>query len=198
MIKNHSRAHWFGASDTHTIMGKWTSQTFAQWWCVKLGLYERNIVTEAMQAGTVYEHRILDALGIRQRDRQIRKRLLRLRVNLDGEDRDTIYEVKTCKEKDGAPIKVSRAYWEQAQVEMYATGKRKLYIVYYPLREEDYKNFFNEIDVDRVQKVPVSYDAEWIECEYLPRLRYLAHCLRRKVIPTWEGFCESQYSVRSA
>lgn len=197
MIRNHSRAYWFGASDTHTIMGKWSSQTFAQWWCVKLGLYERNFTTEAMQAGTVYEHRILDALGIKKRDRQIKKRLLRLRVNLDGEDRTTIYEVKTCKDT-GKPIKVSRAYWEQAQAEMYATGKRRLYIVYYPLLEEDYKNFFNGIDVERVRRIKVDYDAVWIEREYLPRLRYLAHCLRRKIIPTWEGFCESKYSVGCA
>lgn len=74
MIKNKSRAGWFGASDTATIMGNWQTKTFAAWWMVKLGLAENNFTNIYLAAGTAYEHRILDALGVKKRDRQIKIR----------------------------------------------------------------------------------------------------------------------------
>lgn len=184
MIKNKSRAGWFGASDTATVMGNWQTKTFAAWWMVKLGLAENNFTNIYLAAGTAYEHRILDALGVKKRDRQIKIRKIdgkpvRLRVNLDGEDKEYIHEVKTHS-KPG--FKVPKNYWQQAQVEMFATGK-KLYIDHYLLLPEDYDNFFNEIDPDRLGKIEIPYDREWVEKEYIPRLIHLSKCLKERRFP---------------
>lgn len=154
--------------------------SFYKWWLVKAGTVPQSTWSnKAMNAGTHYEHRILDALGIAKKDRQIRIRRLRLRVNLDGEDKRTVHEVKT----HGKPkFNVSKAYWMQAQVEMYATRK-KLVIDAYRLTEDDYANYFNEIDPERLTKHPIEYDETWIREQYLPRLKYLASCLRRRKTP---------------
>ena len=104
-----------------------------------------------------------------------------LRVNLDGNTNSCIYEVKTHKEEK--EFKVSKQYWRQAQVEMYASGIHNLYIVAYALQENDYKNFFNEIDTDRIQKIKVDYDEDFIQNEYLPRLEILTKCLKEGVFP---------------
>jgi hypothetical protein len=188
MIKNHSRAYWFGASDTAMIMGRWDTQTFYKWWLVKCGAMPTPTwSTKAMRAGTHYEHRILDALSIAKRDRQIRIRRLRLRVNLDGEDKKIVHEVKT----HGKPkFSVSKAYWQQAQVEMYATKKR-LVINAYHLTEEDYNNYFNEIDKARLSEHPIEYDKAWIKEQYLPRLKYLAWCLRHHKQPKESEYLEA-------
>jgi len=133
--------------------------------------------------GNAYEHKILDFIGVKHTDRQIRILLYRLRVNLDGED-EIIHEVKTHKSEE---FKVTKAYWQQAQVEMFATGK-ELEIVAYKLEEEDYNNFFRPIDPDRITRHKIDYDPEWIEAEYIPRLKYFAYCLRKGVMPCAEGF----------
>lgn len=177
MISSQDRSGWFGASDTSKIMCNWDTKTFARFWLEKQGIIHGGYASPAMVAGTHYEHRILDSLGIKRRDRQIRIRRYRLRVNLDGES-DVIHEVKT----HGGEFKVSRTYWQQAQVEMFA-ARKPLEIVAYRLLPEDYENFFNPIDPDRITRHPVVYDPAWIENEYLPRLRYLAICLRRRKIP---------------
>lgn len=191
MIHNKSRAGWFGASDTARIMGNWDTLTFRLWWLEKLGIRTNHIKTDAMQAGTAYEHKILSAIGVKKMDRQIKLRVLRLRVNLDGEDRETITEVKTHK----GDFKVSKAYWQQCQVEMFAT--RKLCrIVSYQLTDAEYENFFLPIDKDRIAVWPIERDNEFLRCEYLPRLAYLAGCLRRRETPTKEGFSEwSKFSL---
>lgn len=188
MIKSKSRAYWFGASDTAMIMSHWDTATFYKWWLVKCGAVPQSEWSnKAMRAGTHYEHRILEALGIKQMDRQIRIRRLRLRVNLDGEDRTTVHEIKT----HGKPkFTVSKAYWQQAQVEMYATKKR-LVINAYHLLEADYENYFNEIDTERLTEHPIEYDREWINTQYLPRLKYLARCLRRRRLPRESEFLEA-------
>jgi hypothetical protein len=177
MIKSQDRSGWFGASDTARIMGNWNTKTFDTWWLEKLELHKSTFKTKAMQTGTAYEHRILEFLGIKKMDRQIKIRRLRLRVNLDGED-EAIHEVKTY----GGEFKVSQAYWQQAQVEMFATRK-PLVIDAYKLLPEDYENYFNPIDKDRISEHPIEYDPMWIQSEYLPRLRYLAKCLRRRAFP---------------
>ena len=184
MIKDKDRSGWFGASDTSKIMGKWTSRTWQQWWLVKLGLRQDNWSTLAMQTGTAYEHRILEHLGIVKMDRQIRIRRLRLRVNLDGETAQEINEVKTY----GTPsFRVSNAYWQQAQVEMYAASK-PLKIVAYRLEPDDYTNWFRPIDENRISEHWVDYDDAWIREEYLPRLRYLAGCLKRREWPNEDTY----------
>lgn len=179
MIHDHDRSGWFGASDTAAIMGNWGTKTFQKFWLQKLGVNRDHFTTLEMETGTAYEHRILEYIGVRKMDRQIKKRKLRLRVNLDGENASEIFEVKTHKSE---MFKLPRAYWMQAQVEMFAT-KKKLQIVAYRLEPEDYRNWFREIDPDRLSFHPIEYDAKWIETAYLPRLRVLAMCLRKGVMP---------------
>lgn len=178
MIASKDRSGWIGASDTDKVMGNWTTPTWHKWWATKLGITQNNVTTTAMLAGTHYEHRILDALGVRKRDRQIKVRRLRLRVNLDGEDA-IIHEVKTHKSET---FKLSKAYWQQAQVEMYA-AKKPLVINAYRLTEAEYNNFFLPIDEERLTEHPIERDEEWLQKEYLPRLRILAACLKKGVFP---------------
>lgn len=192
MIRNHDRSGWFGASDTATIMGNWNTDTFRRWWLVKLGVRKDRVITPAMQCGTAYEHKILDALRVKTRDRQIRIRSLRLRVNYDGESRQLITEVKT----HSKPVfKVTKAYWQQCQVEMFASGsglfrKRKFCrIVAYRVTKDELFNFFLPIDENRLTQHNVDYDAEWVEGCYLPRLRYLAKCLSTGHWPKEEELC---------
>lgn len=185
VISSLDRSGWFGASDTARIMGRWDTPTFARWWLEKLGLVQNHYKSLAMLAGTHYEHRILGAMGIRQRDRQIRIPALRLRVNLDGEVFDTIKEVKTY---SGERFTVSKPYWMQMQVEMFA-GHAWGEIIAYRLLDEDYINFFNPIDHERLSAHPVAYAPGWVGNEYLPRLEYLAWCLKRRKTP-----CSNEFS----
>ena len=179
MIHNHDRSGWFGASDTATIMGNWKTKTFAKWWLVKMGIDKSHFNSIQMQTGTAIEHRILEHIGITKMDRQIRIPSILLRVNLDGEDRNEITEVKTY---SGNQFRVTKPYWMQAHVEMYATGKR-LRIAAYRVTEDDYQNWFLPIDPERLSFHPVQFDGEWIADRYLPRLRYLAACLRKGAFP---------------
>lgn len=181
MIQSQDRSGYIGASDTSMVVGNWTTKTFENWWLEKLGLYKKTISTEAMKAGNNYEHKILLSLNIP--DLEMDKQIIidRLRVNLDGNTPDCIYEVKTHNiEKE---FKVSKQYWRQAQVEMYAYNTRNLYIVAYALQDEDYNNYFNEIDIDRVKFHKVDYDEDFINKEYLPKLEILTRCLKEGVFP---------------
>lgn len=194
MIHSQDRSGYFGASDTAVIMGNWTTKTFERFWMEKLGLLKRDFANTAMRAGTEYEHRILDYLGIVQRDRQIIIEDLKLRVNLDGET-EIIHEVKTHKK----PVfVVTKPYWQQSQVEMFAAGKN-LEIVSYQMTESEYKNFFLPIDGRRIGKHQVAYDQQWIECEYRPRLVVLVDCLRQGVWPRGDyvSGCKSKKRRRS-
>lgn len=182
MIADQSRAGWFGASDTAQIMGNWKTKTFASWWTQKLGLNDSHFTNRAMNAGTYYEHAILEHIGAPRRDHQIILPDLLLRVNLDGDGPRQIYEIKThSAEKE---FKVTKAYWQQVQVQMYAKNRIEgcvplAQIVSYGLLEEDYKNFFNDIDPDRLKRHYIDYDGAFI-AKYLKRLEYLRDCL-------WKG-----------
>ena len=178
MIRSKDRSGWIGASDTAMVMANWSTPTWQKWWATKLGITEHHFTTTAMLAGTHYEHPILDALGIKRRDRQIKIRRLRLRVNLDGEDR-LIHEVKTYG-KD--TFKVTKSYWQQAQVEMFA-ARKPLVIDAYRLTDAEYGNFFLPIDPNRLARHPIAYDEAWVKEQYLPRLRILAKALRKGVYP---------------
>lgn len=191
MIHNYDRSGWFGASDTAIIMGRWDTETFRRWWLQKIGIRKEHFTTPAMQAGTAYEHRILSAIGVRTMDKQIRIRRYRLRVNYDGEFPDTIIEVKTY----GKPVfKVSKAYWQQCQVEMFASGygfwrhRKRCNIVAYRLTEAEMQNYFLAVDTRRLSSHEVQYDECWVRDAYLPRLRYLARCLRTGHWPSMEEF----------
>ena len=126
MIQSQDRSGYFGASDTSMVVGNWKTKTFEKWWLEKLGLNKNNLSTEAMKAGNNYEHKILDALEIEgmEKDKQII--IDRLRVNLDGNTDTCIYEVKT--HNINKEFKVSKQYWRQAQVEMYASNIHKLFM----------------------------------------------------------------------
>ena len=179
MITDKDRSGYFGASDTSKIMGNWNTATFERWWLEKLGIVKSNFTSDAMEAGTQYEHKILACIPeCTETDKQII--IGRLRVNLDGNSKDTIYECKTYKE--GKNFKPTKAYREQVQIQMYATGYRKAYIVAYPLTEDEYKNYFLPVDPDKITRFPIEYDEKFIS-KYLVRLAYLTRCLEKGVFP---------------
>lgn len=191
MIQSQDRSGYFGASDTSYIMGNWHTKTFKDWWLKKMGLDTKHYTTRAMLAGTYYEHAILERIRAPRRDHQIILPELLLRVNLDGDTAGTIgkpgsiWEVKTHKEEK--PFKVTKAYWRQVQVQMFAKlmvegSIPDAEIVSYALRPEDYANFFNEIDSNRVEFHPIGYDPAFIQ-DYLKRLAILRRCLVRGVFP---------------
>ena len=189
MIQDQDRSYYIGCSDTSIVVGNWNTKTFDKWWLEKLGLHKNTIKTDAMLAGTNYEHKILEALEIinLEMDKQIIIEELRLRANLDGNTDTCIYEVKT--HNINKEFKVSKQYWRQAQVEMFASQIHKLKIVSYGLEDKDYRNYFNKIDKSRINLTEIKFDNNFIENEYLPRLKILAECLRKGIYPN--GFCSN-------
>lgn len=181
MIQSKDRSYYIGASDTSMVVGNWNTKTFENWWLEKLGFYKNNFSTDAMKAGNNYEHKILDSLNIEELEKDKQIIIDRLRVNLDGNTNTCIYEVKT--HKQDKEFKVSKQYWRQAQVEMYASKIYELFIVAYGLEDKDYVNYFNEIDTKRLELIPIEYDYKFIEAEYLPKLMILTDCLKRGVFP---------------
>lgn len=181
MIKSHDRSYYIGASDTAYVVGNWGTLSFDKWYGTKLGIYSNDFSNKYMEAGTAYEHKILDALNIpgMEMDKQLIKG--RLRVNLDGNTPDTIYEVKTYKYDNG--FKLSKTYKSQVMVEMYAYDISQAYIVSYGLLDDDYKNYYRDIDLERLELYPIQYDKEFINNIYLPRLEILCSCLDKGVWP---------------
>ena len=184
MITDHDRSGWFGASDTDKIIGNWKTKTWERWWMQKLGINRDHFENEFTKAGTNWEHRILDSLGIPdlEKDKQIIIEDLRLRVNLDGNTPVRIKEVKTYQWEKGWN-KTPPKYINQVQVQMFASGIFGADIVTYGLQPEDYKNYLREFDPNRLRQIPVGYDIPWIESVYLPKLEILADCLKRGVWP---------------
>lgn len=181
MIQSQDRSNYIGASDTSMVVGNWKTKSFENWWLEKLGIRKNELNNESIKAGNNYEHKILESLEIEdlEMDKQIIKD--RLRVNLDGNTKTCIYEVKTHKEEK--EFKVSKQYWRQAQVEMFASGIHQLVIVAYGLIENDYKNYFNRIDKDRLKMISIEYDENFIQNDYIPKLNILSECLRKGVYP---------------
>lgn len=185
MITEKSRADWFGASDVNYIIGNYETKSFEKWWLEKLGYSQNDFVNDSMLAGTHYEHKILNHIGAPEKDKQIKIPDLKLRVNLDGNSETTIFEVKTYKHENGfkVPIKYKRQVW----VQLYATGLKKAYIVAYGLIEEDYRNFFNDIDDNRLSMFEIESNEKWIDETFLPCLKYLVDCHNKKIFPTNRG-----------
>lgn len=182
MIASKDRGYYFGASDTDKIIGKWTSATWTEWWLQKLSINTDNFENVYTLAGTHFEHRILESLGIPMEfDKQVVLEELRLRVNLDGNTEDCIYECKTY--KADKPFKMPQKYINQVQVQMFATGIHKAKIVVYGLEEADYNNFFRPIDKSRLQVFEIKYNPKWIQTVYLPRLLILVDCLKKGIFP---------------
>ena len=182
MIASQDRSGYFGASDVSYIVGNWKTATFEKWWMQKLGINRDHFDNKYTLAGTHYEHRILESLGVpMELDKQIILEDLRLRVNLDGNDTDTIYECKTYKFDKG--FKMPKKYIEQVQVQMFATGFKTAKIIVYGLLDEDYDNFFKAIDPLRRKEYVIAYDERWINETFLPKLTYLAECLKEGKFP---------------
>ena len=182
MIASQDRSGYFGASDIPFIIGNYKTKTFEKWWMQKIGINRDHFSNKYTSAGTHFEHRILESLGIPMEfDKQVILEDLLLRVNLDGNDSDTIYECKTYIFEKG--FKMPKKHIEQVQVQMFATGFRKAKIIVYGLKEEDYDNYFNPIEADRRSEYVIEYDERWINEVFLPKLKYLAECLKEGRFP---------------
>lgn len=181
MIASKDRSNYFGASDTKYIVGNWHTKSFEKWWLIKLGLHQSNFTNESMLAGTNFEHKILDALNIEDLEKDKQIIVDRLRVNLDGNTDKKIYEVKTYRYEND--FKVPQDYRNQVLVQMYASNIKNACIVAYGLIDKDYKNYFNEIDKQRLSFHEIEYDEYFINEVYLPRLAYLTDCLIKGKIP---------------
>lgn len=191
MIASKDRSEYFGASDTSYIVGNWKTKSFEKWWMQKIGINTDHFDNRYTLAGSHYEHRILESLGIpMELDKQIILEELRLRVNYDGFATDCIYECKTFINDKG--FKVSKKYREQVQVQMFASGLRKAKIIAYGLKEEDYDNFFNPIEKDRRHEFIVEYDEKWINTVFLPRLKFLAERLKQGKFPSEVEYGKNQ------
>ena len=184
MITDHDRSGWIGASDTQFVIGNWKTKTWEKWWLQKLGINNDHFDNKYTLAGTNWEHRILDSLGLPglKKDAQFIVEDLRLRVNLDGNLPDRIKEVKTYQWEKGWK-KTPRKYIDQVQVQMFGSGIIGADIVAYGLQEEDYRNYLRDIDPGRRKEFPIPYERGWIETVYLPKLRILADCLKRGAFP---------------
>ena len=149
----------------------------------KLGINQDHFDNRYTMAGTNWEHRILDSLGIPglEKDRQFLVEDIRLRVNLDGSLPNRIKEVKTYQWAKG--WKTPQKYINQVQVQMFGSKIFGADIVTYGLEEADYDNFLRALDPGRLQQIPVDYDQRWIETVYLPKHMILADCLKRGVFP---------------
>lgn len=183
MISSQDRSGWFGASDTDFIVGNWQTKTFAKWWLTKLGIDKSNFQNQYLLAGTHKEHQILNYLQVPllELDKQILIPELKLRVNLDGNTSECIYECKTYSATK--EFKVPPKYKRQVWVQTYAAKIERACVVAYGLLEEDYKNFFLPIDKERLSIKDIPYNAKFIDEEYLPRIKYLAECLEKGVFP---------------
>lgn len=182
------------ASDTKYVIGNWNTKTFEKWWLEKIGINRNNFSNEYTKAGTNYEHKILDSLELDDLEKDKQIIIDKLRVNLDGNTPDKIYEVKTYRfEKD---FKVPKSYIEQVQVQMYASGIKEACIVAYGLIESDYDNYFHEIDKERLSIHDIEYKEEFINDNYLPKLRYLTICLKIGRFPNKEDFQKERKDER--
>jgi len=168
MIESKDRSYYFGASDTDKIVGKWGSRTWCKWWLQKLDINHDSFTNKYTDAGTHFEHRILKYLDIPdiELDKQIIIEPLRLRVNLDGNTENCIYECKTYKYDTAKVWKPPQKYINQVQIQMYASGIHNANIVAYGLVKKDYANYFSDIDDKRLSIHPVTYDEQWIKNVY--------------------------------
>ena len=197
MLRDKSRNNWIGASDTHYVMSNWATKTFLQWWLIKLGVTKNDFSNVYTMAGNAYERRIAQSLGLKMKfDRCVKIPKLRLRVNLDSETKDCIYEIKTHKVVE-KKWDIPKSYNQQCQVQMFATGKHKCKLVAYPMTEENYENFFLEVDREKVKVFDIPYDEQWVKNEYLPRLVYLAECLKKRKTPNKEEFERRQNNEKN-
>jgi len=184
MIHDKSRAFWVGASDTDKVMGNYQTATWKSWYLEKLGLRRDTLQTKAMKVGNAFEHKVLDTIPGISKDDQIILEDIGLRVNYDGILNDHIYEVKTY---SADVFKVSKKYWQQAQVEILAYELMhdvtpELTILAYHVTEDDYANYFRPIDKERLSEWPIEKDPAFL-AEYQEKLAYLHECIKKGIMP---------------
>lgn len=183
MIASQDRSYYIGASDVEKVIGNWKTKTWLNWWLQKITINNDRFDNVYTLAGTHFEHRILESLGFPiEFDKQFINEELRLRVNLDGNTDDCIYECKTTKENIDS-FKMPKKYINQVQVQMFESKIRQAKIVVYQLTEDDYDNFFRPIDKDRLRVFDVPYDEKWVSGTYLPKHLILRDCLVKGVLP---------------
>ena len=183
MITDKSRDYYIGASDTQYVMSNFNSKTFKRWWLIKIGAEGNDYENIYTNAGNRYEQKILDTLFVPYRNEQVI--IGQLRVNIDGRTDEEICEVKTHKNK----FRVTKAYWYQCQVEMWAFQVYHSRIIAYQMQPDDYE-FNNEIDLERITQHPIEYDETFIYEQYLPRFHYLCWCFKYDIQPSDGGFEE--------
>lgn len=206
MITDYSRDGWFGASDTKNVISdNHQTRTWQEFWDEKCGRTKRDVGSAATYTGTIYEHPILDAIdGGITKDRQIKLEDLRLRVNYDGDKDGIIYEVKTHRAdkefltKNALYQFIPKYIYGQVQVQMFTWKTaykremdvpkfRKLYVVEYPLYEEDYVGE-PQVDFKRIKFHKVNYDKGFIK-QYLKRLEPLVE----RMLEEWDGEETQEY-----
>ena len=186
MIQTKDRSGYIGASDTKYVIGNWNTKTFDKWWLKKIGIDTSCFENKYTLAGTHFEHKIVDALEIKNIQKDIQFIRGRLRVNLDANTDDCIYEIKTYQLHKGFDIKKHQDYIDQVQVQMYCSNIHKAKIVAYGLEEKDYDNYFNEIEKDRISIFDIEYNEQWIKKEYLPNYKILEESLIKGIYPRKE------------
>ena len=72
-------------------------------------------------------------------------------------------------------------YIQQARVQM-LYAKKPVVIVAYPMTTENYKNFFCEIEPDKLRFYPIEQDDNFVK-EYKARITYLKECLKKGIMP---------------
>ena len=183
MIASQDRSYYIGGSDVEKDIGNWNTKTWFNWWTQKLGIDNSHFDNVYTLAGTHFEHRILESLGIPLKfDRQFINEDLRLRVNLDADNGVINFECKTTKD-DINLFKPPKKYIHQTQVQMFGSGLRQTKLVVYQLTAEDYENFFRPIDPKRLRIFDVPYDEKWVNGAYLPKHLILRDCLVKGVMP---------------
>lgn len=194
MIKNQDRSKWIGASDTAMVIGNWETDSFREWWLLKLGINTQTFKSYKMVCGNAMEIPIIRAIEKLEGEKiHIGRRpyyniFLRLRCNYDGLRKYEVIEIKTT----GNGFKnVPKNYWAQCQVLMFRKRRKTTALYQYKMSVEDYVNpYFPEIDYKRLTRHVIEYDEGFITNEYLPRLRYFAHCLRKKKFPKEEEYVQ--------
>lgn len=183
MIASQDRSYYIGASDVEKVIGNWKTKTWLKWYMQKLAINNDHFDNVYTLAGTHFEHRILESLGVPMEfDKQFIIEELRMRVNLDGNTDDCNYECKTTKE-DINLFKPPKKYINQTQVQMFGSKIRHTKLVVYQLVEEDYENFFRPIDPERRRVFDIPYNEEWVNGIYLPKHLILRDCLVKGVLP---------------
>lgn len=147
-----------------------------------MGIARNSFESVAMNAGTHWEHRILEYISPEmEKDKQIIIEDLRLRINLDGNIGKEIHEVKT--HSADKEFKMPKKYIQQVNIQMYAFETKTAYINTYALTQNDYMNYFNPIDPTRFKSYKIEYDENFINNVFLPNIHELSEALKKGILP---------------